>query len=192
MWSRDRERQEPRSRASHFRHDRQPAEKQRAGLVEGRRCVGASGLLCLMSVLWLGGCQTPWPLEKWPPLLDNAQFMETWNTYLHCRSSTEPGEIQADLQQLDHVAHAVAKQNQPSDFLPAAIRSRMDALPSRLAVDPTSMVVDCALHGGDVAQSEGQQKLSDDLFTAAEAALSEQSSYGSYAVKATRRFKRME
>jgi hypothetical protein len=93
-----------------------------------------------------------------------------WKTYLHCRSNTEPDEIHADLHRLNHVAHMVSVQNQASVFLPVAIRSLIAAPPSRLAVDPKTMAVACALHSGHVAQSAGQLQLAVELFTAVVAA----------------------
>lgn len=92
--------------------------------------------------------------------------MKAWETYRHCRSSAEPDEVRGDLQQLNRFAHAVTAQNQPSVLVPAAFRSRLDALPSRLAVDPRAMAAACALHGGQVAFSAGQPELSVELFTA--------------------------
>jgi hypothetical protein len=133
----------------------------------GKQCrAGVIGLLLLTSIVTLSGCQISWPFERPASLLDNAQFMGAWETYLHCRSSTEPGAIRADLQRLNHVANLVTIQNQASVFLPVAIRSLIAAPPSRLAVDPEAMVVACAVHGGHVAQSAGQPELSVELFTA--------------------------
>ncbi|MEK6804086.1 MAG: hypothetical protein AABZ34_15690 [Nitrospirota bacterium] len=120
--------------------------------------------------------------------------MDTWKTYLHCRSSTEPDEIRADLQRLNRVtsSHAVSLQNHSSVLLlPAAMRSLIAALPSRVAVDPHAMSVACALHGGEVAQAAGQPGLSVALLTAVVAA--QQGAVNAYyAVEAHQRLKRME
>lgn len=170
---------------------RQVAEAVYAGLAGARRRAGAGAFLVLTSIAGLSGCHGLWPFDSSAPLLDNTRFMETWETYLHCRSSAEPDEIRADLQQLNRVAHAVTAQNQPSVLVPAAIRARLEAFPSRLAVDPRSMAAACALHGGHVALSAGQSELSVELFTVAGAA-QEGSVYVSYAVEAKRRLKHME
>ena len=162
-----------------------------AGLVGARWRAGAGAFLVLTSIAGLGGCQSLWPFDSSAILLDNMQFMETWETYLHCRSSAQPDEIRADLQQLNRVAHAVTAQNQPSVLVPAAIRARLEAFPSRLAVDPRSMAAACALHGGHVALSAGQSELSVELFAVAGTA-QEGSAYVSYAVEAERRFKHTE
>lgn len=97
--------------------------------------------------------------------------MDTWKTYLHCRSSLDPEEIRSDLQQLTHVAQAVSRRNHASvRLLPAAVRTLIATLPSRLAVDPHAMSVACALHGGEVAKSAGLPGLSVVLLTAVVAA----------------------
>ena len=144
-----------------------------------------------MSIVGFSGCHSSWPFDSSAPLLENAQFMDIWETYLHCRSSTEPDEIRADLQRLNIVARTVATQNEPSALLPAGLRSRITAPPSRLAVDPRSMAVSCALHGREVAQSAGQPELNAELSTAVG---SEQagSAYASYEVESYRRPQRIE
>lgn len=153
--------------------------------------VGTVSLLFVMSVVGLSGCHISWPFDRPASLLDSAQFMETWKTYRHCRSSLEPEEIRSDLQQLTRVAQAVSMPNHASVLLlPAAVRTLIARLPSRLAVDPHAMVVACALHGGEVAQAAGQPGLSVALLTAVVAAQQRANSY--YSLEAHHRLKRME
>ncbi len=121
----------------------------------------AIGPVLLMSIM-LSGCHA-WPFEEPDPVFDNARFMATWKTYQHCRASTEPDEIQADLEQLHDAVYAVTDQASPPSVLPAAIRSLMTTLPSRLAVDPFAMTVACALHGSEVAQTAGLHDVARDL-----------------------------
>lgn len=128
------------------------------------------GLIVLMSVVSLYGCHTSWLVDASEPVVDNTRFMDTWETYRHCSASSEPDEIRLDLQELNSVAQVATLQSEPSVHLPAAIRSWMEALPSRLAVDPKAMAVACALHGARVAQLAGRTELSVELFTAAGAA----------------------
>lgn len=153
---------------------------------------GAARLVLLISLVGLTGCHTTWPFDRPASFLDSAQFIDTWKTYLHCRSSVEPEEIRADLQQLNRVAHAVSMPNHPSVLvLPAAVRTLIATLPSRLAVDPHAMSVACALHGGDVAQAAGQPGLSVALLTAV--VVAQQGAVNAYyAVEAHQRLKRME
>lgn len=153
------------------------------------RLAGVFGLIVFMSVVDLYGCHTSWFVDASEPVVDNTRFMDTWETYRHCSASSEPDEIRSDLQELNSVAQVVIVQSEPSVHLPAAIRSWMDALPSRLAVDPKAMAVACALHGARVAQLAGQSELSVELFTAAGAA-QEGSSYVRYAVGANRSLNR--
>lgn len=153
---------------------------------------GTVRLVLFISLVGVSGCHIAWPFDRPASFLDNAQFLDTWTTYLHCRSSVEPEEIRADLQQLNRVAQAVSMPNHPSILvLPTAVRTLIATLPSRLAVDPHAMSVACALHGGEVAQAAGQPGLSVALLTAVVAA--QQGAVNAYyAVEAHQRLKRME
>ena len=128
-------------------------------------------LVLLLSMVGVSGCQIASPFGRPASLLDSAKFMDTWKTYLHCRSSVEPEEIRSDLHQLNRVAQAVSMPNHAMVLLlPASVRSLISTLPSRLAVDPHAMSVACALHGSEVAQAAGQPGLSVALLTAVVAA----------------------
>jgi len=153
---------------------------------------GAVRLVLLLSLVGLSGCHITWPFDRPAFFLDSAQFIDTWKTYLHCRSSVEPEEIRADLQQLNRVAQAVSMPNHPSVLaLPAAVRTLIATLPSRLAVDPHAMSAACALHGGDVAQAAGQPGLSVALLTAV-AAAKQGAANDYYVVEVHQRLKGME
>jgi hypothetical protein len=154
-----------------------------------RRVIRSVVLLCLTSLFGVSGCYTPWSGDASDPIVDNTRFMNAWQTYRHCSSSSEPDEIWTDLQELRSIALMVMLQTQPSAHLPAAIRSWMDALPSRLAVDPNAMTTACALHGAHLAQFAGRSELSAELFTAAGAAR-EGLSYVRYAGGLNRMLKR--
>lgn len=145
--------------------------------------------LFLASLFGLSGCYTPWLGDASDPMVDNTRFMNAWQTYRHCSSSSEPDEIWTDLQELRTIAQMVTLQTQPSAHLPAAIRAWMEALPSRLAVDPNAMTTACALHGAHVAQFAGRSELSVELFTASGAA-QEGLSYVRYAGGLNRILKR--
>jgi hypothetical protein len=144
--------------------------------------------LFLMSLMSVGGCHAPWLFETYDPIVDDTRFMNIWETYRHCSSSSEPDEIRTDLQELNSVARVVRAQSQPSVHLPAAIRSWMEALPSRLAVDPSAMAAACAVHGARVAQTAGRSDLSMELFAAA-GAVEEGRSYVRYAAGTNRMLK---
>ncbi len=132
---------------------------------EQRRRFGLRGLLFITSIAALNGCHNPWPFAGPNAYLDNAQFMHAWETYLHCRSTSEPEEIRTDLRRLSAVAHKVTTQDRLSPVLPEAIRMLVTKPPSRLAVDPQEMMAACALHGGEVAQVAGQPELAVELLT---------------------------
>lgn len=152
---------------------------------------GVLGLLLLMNSAGLSGCNVPWLLAGSAPLLDHSRFISAWSTYAHCRSSSEPDEIRADLRQLTDLAEAEAMQHHAPRLLPAAIRSLMATLPSRLAVDPQSMVAACALHGGHVAQWAGRSDLSEELFGSV-AGTQHEPGAAYYAVEAGRRLTHMK
>lgn len=119
----------------------------------------------LLSCLSLqSGCQTFRPENQSSPP-HQAQFMDAWKTYLHCRSSDTPDEIRFDVYQLKDLANKLSSPYQPPRVLPSRIRSLFTPLPSRLAVDPGEMVVACALHGAQVAESAGRSDLSRELFS---------------------------
>lgn len=152
---------------------------------------GILGFLFFMSLAGLGGCHSSWPFASSHLQLGNAQFMEAWRTYSHCRSSLEPDEIRADLRHLTDLAEAETMQHHAPRLLPAAIRSLMATLPSRLAVDPQSMVAACALHGGHVAQWAGRSDLSEELFGSV-ARTQHEPGAAYYAVEARRRLTHMK
>jgi hypothetical protein len=145
--------------------------------------------LLLATLFSLSGCHGPWFVDASDPPIDNTRFMHAWEAYRHCSSSSGPDEIWTDLQELRSIAQVVMLQTQPSAHLPAAIRSWMDALPSRLAVDPKAMTTACALHGARIAQFAGRSELSVKLFSAAGAA-QEGLSYVRYAGGPNRILKR--
>jgi len=128
---------------------------------EVRAVVSFIMVLCL----WLqSGCQM-FPLERQPSPLAHVQFMDAWKTYLHCRSSDKPDEIRFDVYQLKHLVNKLISSYQAPRVLPSRIRSLFAPLPSRLSVDPREMVVACALHGGQAAESAGRPDLSRELFS---------------------------
>ncbi|HET9962908.1 MAG TPA: hypothetical protein VFQ34_11275 [Nitrospiraceae bacterium] len=128
---------------------------------------GFAYALLVSAALGLTGCEYAWLHDRPSSLLDNAHFLETWKTYLHCRASSRPEEIRADLFQLTRVAHSLFQERQAAASLPRAIRSLVSTPPSRLSVDPQAMTTACALHGSQVAQAAGRPEMSIELLTAA-------------------------
>ena len=164
--------------------------KVRAGLSREHRHVRPCGLLFLLMVVGLGGCQTTWSFDRPTAAIDHVQFMHLWKTYTHCQSSSDPAEIRSDAQQLDQAAHAVKLKNQPSIFLPAAMQHLLSELPPRLAVDPQAMALACALYGGQVARAVGRPRLAVELFNTVLAKQAE-AAYGYYVFEASRGLKHL-
>lgn len=136
----------------------------RIGQIHSAACAAkAFACLFLISTVGLTGCHITWPWLAAGPVVDNAGFMNMWKTYQHCRASSEPVEIRADVEQLHHAAQKVIGQPQASSFLPAAIWPFLSPLPSRLAVDPYAMTVACAVHGSEVARTAGQPEMEREL-----------------------------
>jgi hypothetical protein len=122
--------------------------------------VAAWLILCLS---FQSGCQMFSP-QRQVSAHHQEQFMDAWKTYLHCRASDQPDEIRSDVYQLKDLAKKLTSPNQAPRVLPSRIRSLFAPLPSRLAADPREMVVACALHGGQVAESAGRSDVSRELF----------------------------
>jgi hypothetical protein len=102
-------------------------------------------VLSLLAVL--GGCQGVQLTGK-PASLDNAAFMQLWDTYRHCQASVEIDAMQEDVRQLTRAALAQA---QPV---------------LRLAADPKAMSAACALSTGRVALRTERFDLATGLFRA--------------------------
>lgn len=151
--------------------------------------VRSCGLLFLVAV-GLGGCQAGWPLDRPSGSIDPAVFMNVWKTYTHCRSSSDPDDIRVDAQYLDRAAYAMESKSQSPNVLPMAMQHLVSKLPSRLAVDPQAMALDCALYGGQVAQVVGRTRLAEELFHVVLAKQAE-AAYGYYMFEASRRLEHM-
>lgn len=161
-----------------------------AGLSRESWHVRPCGLLFLLMVLGLGGCQPIWSFDRPTAAMDHVKFMHLWKTYSQCRSSSDPDEIRLAAQQLDRAAHAVKLKNQPSSLLPAAMQHLISEPPSRLAVDPQAMALACALYGGQVARVVGRPQLAVELFNVVLAKQAD-AAYGSYMFEASRGLKHL-
>lgn len=119
----------------------QPFSKQTIG--------GLLGLMLLAS-----GCQTGAPLKT--AGLDNPGFMNLWGTYTHCKSTSNLGETQLDMDTLTNAA--LARQGDEGFVLPMPQGlERLVATPAnRLAVDVQAMAASCSLHAGQVAFGHGR------------------------------------
>jgi len=111
-------------------------------------------------VTTLVGCIHTWPLDGTATSVHNVEFITLWQTYSHCRSSSDPNEMRADAERL-----RLAVQTQPSTIHPKFLGMEAGTvLPSRLTVDPQAMVMACGLHAGQTAQSLGRRAIALEMF----------------------------
>lgn len=114
-------------------------------------------------MLFISGCQTGAPLKT--AGLDNPGFMNLWGTYTHCKSTSDLGETQLDMDKLTNAA--LARQGDEGFVLPMPQQlERLVATPAnRLAVDVQAMAASCSLHAGQVAFGHGRLDLAREALT---------------------------
>lgn len=110
-------------------------------------------LLCVLGAVGLSGCVLV--SETRTSASDNERFIGMWQTYQHCRSSTVPHEIRADLGRLTALTREWMERDQTPSFLPVQLRSFVSIMPLRLAVDPYALTMACARHAREVAETPG-------------------------------------
>ncbi len=122
------------------------------------------GLLLLAMTVEFSGCNVMLSFNGATSSLDNTQFMNLWRMYSHCRLGSDPEEMLADAERLGRAAQAITQNTQGSTFLPVVMQNLVSEPPSRLAVDPKTMLVACTLYAGQAAQSLGQRRLAAAIF----------------------------
>jgi len=82
--------------------------------------------------------------------------MNLWETYTHCKSTSDLGETQQDMGKLSKAT--LANETHEGFVLPMPQQiERFVATPAnRLAVDVHAMAASCSLHAGQVAFSSGR------------------------------------
>jgi hypothetical protein len=111
----------------------------------------------------LAGCQVS-RLAGPTTVLDNDAFMGLWATYQHCRSSTNPDAMLADLHRLNQGA---ALPTSATDFrfpLPEPIEHLISPPAPRLAADPKAMVMACMLSIGQAALQAKRTGVATEMF----------------------------
>jgi hypothetical protein len=119
----------------------------------------ALGLVAL--TLAASGCQSN-PVKS--PGLDNMGFMSLWETYSHCKVSSDLGQVLPETQKL---ADAARLQYGNDGFilpLPAKLGKLVTDPTNRFAVDVRAMASACTLHAGQLALESGHTDLAKDLF----------------------------
>ena len=111
-------------------------------------------LLLITFLVYLPACQINGTLRQ--EGLDNAAFMNVWQTYTRCVSSSDLNSTQQDSLQLRTLSHA----QDGSD----GVKWTLAHL--RLAVDLKAMAASCTLHAGDIAATSGRNDTARDMFIA--------------------------
>lgn len=114
-----------------------------------------------MMALLASGCQTA--SQTHSAGLDNTGFMSLWQTYSHCRLSSDVSEAQYDMLRLTEATRL--KYGNDGFVLP--LPKKLDQLVSnptnRFAVDVRAMASACSLHAGQLAVGKGELDLARDL-----------------------------
>lgn len=119
---------------------------------------GLFGILLLTS-----GCQTGTPVK--PSGLDNSGFMTLWETYTHCKSTSDLSAARLDMGTLKEAA--LTNHGYEGFVLPMPVKlERLVTTPARrLSVDVRAMAASCSLHAGQVAMGQGRIDLAREAFT---------------------------
>lgn len=117
----------------------------------------------VMMALLASGCQTASQTQR--AGLDNNAFMSLWQTYSHCRLSSDVGEAQYDMLKLTEATRL----RDGNDGFVLPLPKKLDQLvknpTNRFAVDVKAMASACSLHAGQLALEKGERDLARDLFT---------------------------
>jgi hypothetical protein len=97
--------------------------------------------------------------------LDNASFMNLWNTYAHCKLTSELSDIGTDVHKL---ADAINSRSENRSFvlpLPTKLERFITRPTNRYAVDMRAMASACSLHAGELALDRGRVDLAQEMFS---------------------------
>ena len=143
------------------------------------------GLVMIVMSVGGGGCFPMGSLDG----PGDADVMNLWQTYSHCRASSDPDVMRSDAEHLFHAAQIFTVNAQAipfPDFMP--LQSLLSKLPSRLTVDPRAMAMACTLYAAQTAQSLGRLVTATEMFTSVLTATSELR-YAYYVIQAERGLK---
>jgi hypothetical protein len=91
--------------------------------------------------------------------------MKLWNTYAHCKQTSELSDVSTDVSKL---ADAVYFRYEDRGFvlpLPAKLKRLINHPTNRYAVDVRAMASACSLHAGELALDRGRIDLAQEMFT---------------------------
>jgi hypothetical protein len=114
-----------------------------------------------MMALFASGCQTGSPTPSTG--LDNTGFMSLWQTYSHCRLSSDVSEAQYDMLRLTEASRRKYGNDGFVLPLPNKLNHLVSNPTNRFAVDVRAMASACSLHAGQLALDNGELDLAKDL-----------------------------
>lgn len=117
-----------------------------------------------VAAVLLSGCQAIQPFD-YTTATNETVFVNMWERYVHCRSSTDVDQIWQDVQQLNRTVHLMAQASRTTRLLPDIIEQILAEPPPRVAVDPKAMAAACTLWAGQVAQNAGDARFAAELFS---------------------------
>ena len=128
-----------------------------------RRTGQRLGLGLVAMMLFVSGCQTGSTKQVG---LDNTRFMSLWETYTHCRLSSDVGDAYRDMRTLTQATQLRYGHEGFVLPLPTKLQQLVSNPTNRFAVDVRAMASACSLHAGQIALDQGQVDLARELFTA--------------------------
>jgi hypothetical protein len=117
-------------------------------------------LLCLFGALI--GCQSSQSVKA--GVMDNAGFMDLWNTYSHCQASSDLDELTSDVVTLARADNDALAQESFVLPLPKKLEQFVSHPTTRFAVDVKAMAAACSIRAGQLASDAGHFDLAKDLF----------------------------
>ena len=118
---------------------------------------GLAGFMLVAS-----GCQTSTGLKS--AGLDNTGFMTLWDTYTHCRATSDLNDASTDTKNLEDAARSRYGHDGFVLPLPTKLEHLVANPTNRFAVDVRAMAAACSLHAGQLAVDRGRLDLARELF----------------------------
>lgn len=127
--------------------------------------IGRRLLYGVMMTLLLSACQAGPQAQTKTAGLDNTGFMSLWQTYSHCRLSSDVNETQNDMLRLTEAARLRYGNDGFVLPLPQQLHRLVNNPTNRFAVDVRAMASACSLHAGQLALEQGRPDLARDLLS---------------------------
>ena len=139
-------------------------------------------LLVLSTISFLvAGCQSSQPTKQLAA--ENSGFMNLWDTYSHCQSSTDLEQLQRDASILSLAAEKSVSRDSFILPLPDKLNQFVAAPGTRLAVDVKAMSAACSIRTAQAAIEDQRIDIARDLLHRI-LAYHPQSEYAFYSIQA--------